>query len=167
MNRILLLLFISNLSAQSPQLKQVVISSGAIQSDRVKGTVGQPIIGHFKRNNTVLSAGFWGSIAQMFLNVDEVVLPAEYSISKAYPNPFNPVTNIDIAIPESGLMQFAIFDILGRQVFTHKQQFETPGHYRFTWSGKNNHGTALSSGVYLMTIQFAENYTKQKITLLK
>ena len=38
MNRILLLLFISNLSAQSPQLKQVVISSGAIQSDRVKGT---------------------------------------------------------------------------------------------------------------------------------
>ena len=33
--------------------------------------------------------------------------------------------------------------------------------------GKNNQGTALSSGVYLMTIQFAENYTKQKITLLK
>ena len=64
-------------------------------------------------------------------------------------------------------MQFAIFDILGRQVFAHKQQFETPGHYRFTWSGKNNQGTALSSGVYLMTIQFAENYTKQKITLLK
>ena len=103
----------------------------------------------------------------MFLNVDEEVLPTEYSISKAYPNPFNPLTNIDIAIPESGLMQFAIFDILGRQVFTHKQQFETPGHYRFSWSGKNNQGTALSSGVYLMTIQFAENYTKQKITLLK
>ena len=167
MNRIILLLFIVNLSAQSPQLKQVVISSGAIQSDQVKGTVGQPIVGRFEPNNTVLSAGFWGSVAQMYLNVDEEVLPTEYSISKAYPNPFNPVTNIDIAIPESGLMQFAIFDILGRQVFKHKQQFETPGHYRFTWSGKNNQGTALSSGVYLMTIQFAENYTKQKITLLK
>ena len=113
MNRILLLLFISNLSAQSPQLKQVVISSGAIQSDQVKGTLGQPIVGRFEANNTVLSAGFWGSVAQMFLNVDEEVLPTEYSISKAYPNPFNPVTNIDIAIPESGLMQFAIFDILG------------------------------------------------------
>ena len=167
MHRYIFLSIITILSAQSPQLKQVVISSGAIQSDRVKGTVGQPIVGHFKRNNTVLSAGFWGSIAQMFLNVDEEVLPTEYSISKAYPNPFNPVTNIDIAIPESGLMQFAIFDILGRQVFTHKQNFATPGHYRFSWSGKNNQGAALSSGVYLMTFQFAENYTKQKITLLK
>ena len=114
MNRIILLLFIVNLAAQSPQLKQVVISSGAIQSDQVKGTLGQPIVGRFETNNTVLSAGFWGSVAQMFLNVDEEVLPTEYSISKAYPNPFNPLTNIDIAIPESGLMQFAIFDILGR-----------------------------------------------------
>ena len=86
MNRILLfLLFISNLSSQSPQLKQVVISSGAIQSEQVKGTVGQPIVGRSETNNTILSAGFWGSIAQMFLNVDEEVLPTEYSISKAYP----------------------------------------------------------------------------------
>ena len=136
MNRIILLLFIVNLSAQSPQLKQVVISSGAIQSDQVKGTVGQPIVGRFETNNTVLSAGFWGSVAQMYLNVDEEVLPTEYSISKAYPNPFNPVTNIDIAIPESGLMQFAIFDILGRQVFKHKQQFETPGHIVFHGLGR-------------------------------
>ena len=167
MNKYIILSLVAFISAQSPQLKQVVISSGAIQSDQVKGTVGQPIIGRSEANNTVLSAGFWGSIAQMFLNVDEEVLPTEYSISKAYPNPFNPVTNIDIAIPESGEMQFAIFDILGRQVFTHKQNFATPGHYRFSWSGKNNQGAALSSGVYLMTFQFAENYTKQKITLLK
>ena len=52
----------------------------------------------------------------MFLDAeDEVVLPLEYSISNAYPNPFNPVTNIDITVPESGLMQFAIYDILGRR----------------------------------------------------
>jgi flagellar hook assembly protein FlgD len=104
----------------------------------------------------------------MFLDVDdEAVLPTEYSISNAYPNPFNPVTNIDITIPESGLMQFAIYDILGRQVFEHKQTFANPGHYRFSWSGKNNHGSSLSSGVYLLTVRFEENYYKQKITLLK
>ena len=104
----------------------------------------------------------------MFLGVgDEAVLPTEYLISKPYPNPFNPVTNIDITVPESGLMQFAIYDILGRQVFEHKQTFDNPGHYRFTWSGKNNYGSTLSSGVYLLTVRFAENYYKQKITLLK
>ncbi|SVD63447.1 uncharacterized protein METZ01_LOCUS416301, partial [marine metagenome] len=114
------------------------------------------------------SAGFWGSVSRMFLDVDdEAVLPKEYSISNAYPNPFNPVTNIDITVPESGLMQFAIYDILGRQVFEHKQTFANPGHYRFAWSGKNNHGSSLSSGVYLLTVQFEENIYKQKITLLK
>ena len=168
MNRFILLLFYSVLFAQDLQLKQIVISSGAVQSERLKGTVGQPVIGTTTTDNYILSAGFWGSISQMFLNVDgEAVMPTEYVISKAYPNPFNPVTNIDITVPQSGLMQFAIYDILGRQVFEHKQTFANPGHYRFSWSGKNNHGSSLSSGVYLLTVQFEENYYKQKLTLLK
>ena len=168
MNRFILLVVCSVLFAQDMQLKQVVISSSAIQSGRLKGTVGQPAIGRTISDNYILSAGFWGSVSRMFLDVDdEVVLPTEYSISNAYPNPFNPVTNIDIAVPESGLMQFAIYDILGRQVFEHKQTFANPGHYRFSWSGKNNHGSSLSSGVYLLTVQFEENIYKQKITLLK
>jgi len=168
MNRFILLSLYSVLFAQDVQLKQVVISSGAIQSERMKGTVGQPVISRTISDNYILSAGFWGSVSRMFLDVDdEAVLPTEYSISNAYPNPFNPVTNIDITIPESGLMQFAIYDILGRQVFEHKQTFANPGHYRFSWSGKNNHGSSLSSGVYLLTVRFEENYYKQKITLLK
>ena len=170
MKRLIVSLFILRtfVFAQDLQLEQIVISSGAIQSDRLKGTVGQPVIGTTTTDNYILSAGFWGSVSRMFLDVDdEVVLPTEYSISNAYPNPFNPVTNIDIAVPESGLMQFAIYDILGRQVFEHKQTFANPGHYRFSWSGKNNHGSSLSSGVYLLTVQFEENYYKQKLTLLK
>ena len=173
MKRLFLILLFSILSGQNAQLKQVVISSGAIQSDiwenaGMKGTVGQPVVGKTTMDNYILVAGLWGTISQMFLDVgDEVVLPLEYSISNAYPNPFNPVTNIDITVPESGLMQFAIYDILGRQVFEHKQTFDNPGHYRFTWSGKNNYGSTLSSGVYLLTVRFAENYYKQKITLLK
>ena len=168
MNRFILLLLYSVLFAQDLQLKQIVISSGAVQSDRLKGTLGQSVIGTTISDNYILSVGFWGSVSRMFLDVDdEVVLPTEYSISNAYPNPFNPVTNIDITVPESGLMQFAIYDILGRQVFEHKQTFANPGHYRFSWSGKNNHGSSLSSGVYLLTVRFEENYYKQKITLLK
>ncbi len=168
MNRLILLSICTVLFAQNAQLKQVVISSGAIQSDRLRGTLGQPVIGRTVSDNYIISSGFWGAISQIFLDAeDEVVLPLEYSISNAYPNPFNPVTNIDITVPESGLMQFAIYDILGRQVFEHKQTFANPGHYRFTWSGKNNYGSSLSSGVYLLTVRFAENYYKQKITLLK
>ena len=168
MNRLILLSICSVLFAQDMELKQVIISPSAIQSDRLRGTLGQPVIGRTVSDNYIINSGFWGSISQMFLDVgDEAVLPMEYLISKAYPNPFNPVTNIDIAVPESGLMEFAIYDILGRQVFEHKQTFANPGHYCFSWSGKNNHGSSLSSGVYLLTVQFEENIYKQKITLLK
>ena len=173
MNRLILLSICSVLFAENAQLKQEVISSGAIQSNiwknaGMKGTIGQPLVGKTRMDNYILVAGLWGAISQMFLDAeDEVALPLEYSISNAYPNPFNPVTNIDITVPESGLMQFAIYDILGRQVFEHKQTFANPGHYRFTWSGKNNYGSSLSSGVYLLTVQFEEKYYKQKLTLLK
>jgi len=114
MKQLFLILLFSILSGQNAQLKQVVISSGAIQSDiwknaGMKGTVGQPVVGRTRMDNYILVAGLWGAISQMFLDAeDEVVLPLEYSISNAYPNPFNPVTNIDITVPESGLMQFAI-----------------------------------------------------------
>ena len=102
MNRLILLSICSVLFAQNVQLKKVVISSGAIQSDvwknaGMKGTIGQPAIGRTIIDNYILVAGLWGTISQMFLDVgDEVVLPLEYSISNAYPNPFNPVTNLSL-----------------------------------------------------------------------
>ena len=137
MNRLILLSLYSVLFAQDLQLKQIVISSGAVQSDRLKGTLGQPVVGTTISDNYFLSVGFWGSISQMFLNVDgEAVMPTEYVISKAYPNPFNPVTNIDIAVPESGLMQFAIYDILGRQVLNINKPLLTPAIIVFHGQGK-------------------------------
>ena len=89
MNRFILLSVCSILFAQNAQLKQVVISSGAVQSNiwknaGMKGTIGQPAVGRTRIDNYILVAGLWGAISQMFLDVgDEVVLPLEYSISNA------------------------------------------------------------------------------------
>ena len=96
MNRLILLSICSVLFAQNVQLKNVVISSGSIQSDiwknaGMKGTIGQPAVGGTRIDNYILVAGLWGAISQMFLDVeDEAIIPLEYSISNAYPNPFNP-----------------------------------------------------------------------------
>ena len=73
MKRFILLLVCSVLFAQDLQLKQIVISSGAVQSERLKGTVGQPVIGATTTDNYILSAGFWGSVSRMFLDVDDEV----------------------------------------------------------------------------------------------
>jgi len=163
------LILISFCSAQT-SLKQPTISSSAInasgESAILSGTVGQVFVGDQQSDNTILSAGLWGSISSILLGIDDLI-PMEFSLSNAYPNPFNPTVNIDFEIPEQSDINIKIFDLLGRNVFTHKQVFSAPGKYRFKWHGVNNSGLLISSGIYLVTIQYKTNLYKQKITFLK
>ena len=156
--------------AQNTSMHQSVISSGAVnaQSEQTTlvGTIGQVFTNKAVSSTTILTSGFWGSVAQITLDVDDV-MPEEFSISKAYPNPFNPTVNIDFSIPEESDINIQIFDLLGRNVFNHEQNFNTAGKYRFQWHGVNDLGTPIASGVYFVTIQHKANIFKQKITFLK
>ena len=156
--------------AQNTSMHQLTISSGAVnaQSEQTTlvGTIGQVFTNKVVSSTTILTSGFWGSVAQITLDVDDV-MPEEFSISKAYPNPFNPTVNIDFSIPEESDINIQIFDLLGRNVFNHEQNFNTAGKYRFQWHGVNDLGTPIASGVYFVTIQHKANIFKQKITFLK
>ncbi len=156
--------------AQNTSMHQSVISSGAVkaQSEQTAlvGTIGQVFTNKAVSSTTILTSGFWGSVAQITLSVDDV-MPEEFSISKAYPNPFNPTVNIDFSIPEESDINIQIFDLLGRNVFNHEQNFNTTGKYRFQWHGVNDLGMPIASGVYFVTIQHKANIFKQKITFLK
>ncbi len=46
---------------------------------------------------------------------EEVVVPVNYSLT-AYPNPFNPQTNVRYTIPQKSELKVEVFDILGRRV---------------------------------------------------
>jgi len=156
--------------AQNTSMPQSVISSGTVnaQSEQTTlvGTIGQVFTNKVVSSTTILTSGFWGSVAQFTLSVDDV-MPEEFSISKAYPNPFNPTVNIDFSIPEEADITIQIFDLLGRNVFNHEQNFNTAGNYRFQWHGVNDSGMPIASGVYFVTIQHKANIFKQKITFLK
>ena len=156
--------------AQNTSMPQSIISSGTVnaQSEQTAlvGTIGQVFTNKAVSSTTILTSGFWGSVAQITLDVDDV-MPEEFSISKAYPNPFNPTVNIDFSIPEESDINIQIFDLLGRNVFNHEQNFNTAGKYRFQWHGVNDLGTPIASGVYFVTIQHKANIFKQKITFLK
>ena len=44
------------------------------------------------------------------------LLPSTFSISNAYPNPFNPSTNINVDIPNSGLLNINVYNLNGQLV---------------------------------------------------
>ena len=140
--------------------------SSSNESTSLSGTTGQVFAGNISSDLVMISSGLWGSVSSMVLEVDDLV-PLEFSLSKAYPNPFNPTVNIDFTIPEATDISIQIFDLMGRVVFTHQQVFSSPGNYNFKWNGLTNSGTAIASGVYLVNINHKSNLYQQKITFLK
>ena len=165
-----IILYLTCLYSQNTSIPQSILSSGAVhsESDETKliGTLGQTFIQKIQSANSILASGFWGSIAQFSLSVDDVI-PEEFSISNAYPNPFNPTVSIDFLIPEKTDVNIQVFDLLGRNVFTHQQEFANPGKYRFQWNARDNSGKNVANGIYIVAIQHQEIIYKQKITFLK
>jgi len=104
---ILLCFLISVAFTQEVVLKQTTFSTSAINATGdnsvMVGTVGQTFVVESESNSTVLSAGFWGSVASVLLGVDDVIL-TEFAISSAYPNSFNPTVNIDFSVLEESIV---------------------------------------------------------------
>ncbi|MAZ67996.1 MAG: hypothetical protein CMG49_01180, partial [Candidatus Marinimicrobia bacterium] len=47
------------------------------------------------------------------LETSTVVEIAEFKLGKAYPNPFNPTTNLELAIPEAGYVSVKVYNLVG------------------------------------------------------
>ena len=94
-------------------------------------------------------------------------IPLEYSLSQNYPNPFNPVTQIRYTLPQLSNVTLKIYDILGREVRTLVNSEQPVGAYRLEWSGTNNFGTHVSSGVYIYRIVAGKFVQTKKMMFLK
>lgn len=104
---------------------------------------------------------------------DEEFIPTEFSLS-AFPNPFNPTTNIKFFIPSTPLsfgeglgVRLIIYDILGNEVVTLVNEEKTSGAYNVSWSGLNNSGNTVSTGVYFARLSVNNHFKNIKLMLLK
>ena len=89
-------------------------------------------------------------------------LTEELSVGSAYPNPFNPVTNIEYSIKEAGNIAIEIFDVMGRHVETLHNGYQSLGSHSITWDASNK-----SSGIYYIQVVSNQNIKTQKVVLLK
>ncbi|MBU4445350.1 T9SS type A sorting domain-containing protein [bacterium] len=84
-----------------------------------------------------------------------------------YPNPLNDKCKFKIESPVSSKTEIFIYDINGRIVQIIDDNFFYNGESIFTWEGKNNNGAAVSSGIYLYTVKYSNNYLSGKVLLIK
>jgi hypothetical protein len=85
-----------------------------------------------------------------------------YELYQNYPNPFNPTTTIRYAIPQDGIVTIKIFDVLGQQVATLKNEFQKANRYEVQFNSKG-----LASGVYIYKLQVNDYAESKKMMLLK
>jgi len=85
-----------------------------------------------------------------------------YILKQNFPNPFNPVTNIQFEIPNDAEVVIKIFDSNGKLIDTPVNEFKQTGSHSFIFNGEN-----LSSGIYYYKIEAAGFSLTRKMVLLR
>ncbi len=109
--------------------------------------------------------GVFGEGAYSTINLDFSPLPMEFSVAPGYPNPFNPTVTAPFSVPERGEVSFAVFNLLGQQVFQTSRTFEA-GCHKFQFNAVTDIGD-LGSGMYFLQVQYQDQVRTQKLMLLK
>lgn len=89
------------------------------------------------------------------------------AIRKAFPNPFNPSTTLELSVPKQGAVAVRIFDLQGRRVATLLNEPMNAGVYRVRWNGQDDQGRTQSSGIYFAQIQSGGSRQSVRLTMLK
>ncbi|MBT8383978.1 MAG: T9SS type A sorting domain-containing protein, partial [Ignavibacteria bacterium] len=89
-------------------------------------------------------------------------IPDDFKLYENYPNPFNPVTNIEFDVLNSAFVDLKVYDIRGGEVEILVNKQLPAGHYKVTFNSEE-----LASGIYLYKIRMDDFYAVKKMTLIK
>ncbi|MCD6163420.1 MAG: VWA domain-containing protein [candidate division Zixibacteria bacterium] len=145
-------------------LESKVIQSGTTELMRMmlpKGVKLTPSLMSFSDGN--------GCLINTLLK-REVPLPEQFSIVCCYPNPFNPTTTIEFALPVADNVTLNIYDISGRLVKELASGQLKAGYHYISWNGINDAGKNTASGIYFAKLKSnneIQNVSIKKLVLLK
>ncbi len=97
----------------------------------------------------------------------EVPLPSEYELLMNYPNPFNPETKITFRTREAGFVRVNIYNLQGQLVRQLVSGQYNPGTFSAIWNGKDDNGHAVTSGIYIYTMEANGFKQSRKMNFIK
>jgi len=111
--------------------------------------------------------GDYNITSSMAVNSEELIILNEsqvndFSVSNAYPNPFNPSTSINLDLNRDAFVSINIYNISGQLVDKVFSGSLNSSNHRFTWDA-----SLVSSGVYFMNIQVDDQLETKKLMLVK
>lgn len=98
----------------------------------------------------------------------------QFELKQNYPNPFgvssvagSSSTTIQFSIPKSSDVSVKIYDMLGREVKMLVNAALAPGIYSELWTGRDNNGQLLPTGVYIYKLQAGKYSETKRIIYLR
>ena len=92
--------------------------------------------------------------------------PTAFSLADNFPNPFNPATTIQYALPQAAEVELTVYNVIGQPVRTLVAEHQSAGRYAVEWDATNDSGHSLSSGMYFYRLQAGEEFREVKKMLL-
>ncbi len=83
----------------------------------------------------------------------------------AYPNSFNPSTNIDYEITDDCMINITIYNLIGRRVSFLVNTEQT--WYTVRWNSSDDNGTQMPAGTYLVTVNTVNSIKTMKLVFVK
>ena len=93
--------------------------------------------------------------------------PAAFELADNYPNPFNPATMIQYALPQAADVRLVVYNVVGQPVRTLVAEYQNAGQYGMEWDATSDSGARLPSGMYFYSLEAGEFSEVKKMLLLK
>ena len=93
--------------------------------------------------------------------------PETFALLNNYPNPFNGSTFIRFSTPIQSFVRLDIYDLQGRLVSNLAADYFEAGGHQVIWSGLNDNGELMPSGVYYCRLQAGDFSQTLKLLMIK
>ena len=105
----------------------------------------------FNLNSVITNTGY-----------NSAAIPEKFTLLQNFPNPFNPSTNINYAIPKGSNVKLTVFNLLGQEIATIVNKFQNAGSYSIKFDAGN-----LTSGIYFYKLEAGDFVEVKKMCLIR
>jgi hypothetical protein len=94
-------------------------------------------------------------------------IPVETKLFSAFPNPFNPSTNLRYSMKEAGDVRIDVYNLKGQLLKSFNNSHNQAGYYQVSWDGHDANGRLVGTGVYFYRMSSGNYSSTKKMIMAK
>ncbi len=92
--------------------------------------------------------------------------PQDFALT-AYPNPFNPSTQIRFVMKHDGVATLRVYNVQGQRIRELLHEYRAAGEHKVPWDGQDDRSVTVASGVYFIRFEAGQEVKISKVMLVR